>query len=396
MKRGTEAGQRARYPALSRPIRRGLHRITEVPASTGNRARLLIDGPETFEAMLAQIEAAQHRVHLENYIFRGDSIGRRFAEALAERANDGVEVRVIYDWIGSLSTPRAFWGELRRTGVEVLPFAPPSPHRPLTILRRDHRKLLVTDSRFAVVGGLCIGDEWSGTESTAPWRDTAIEVEGPVAKQLDKTFYTLWRRGGGAPYDPLPNEPFEVGDVVIRIIDGPPFHARAYRLYQLITALAEETLFITGAYPLLPTPLRSALAAAARMGVDVRLLAPGRSDLALLNHAARAHYTRLLRAGVRIYEWKGPMLHAKTLSVDGKLAIIGSSNLNPYSFLSTYELDLVLEDQVIASALEYQFLDDLESAREIELEEWKRRPLSQRIRERVGTLVHWLPHRLFN
>src|SRR5690625_3621470 len=141
MKRGTEAGQRARYPALSRPIRRGLHRITEVPASTGNRARLLIDGPETFEAMLAQIEAAQHRVHLENYIFRGDSIGRRFAEALAERANDGVEVRVIYDWIGSLSTPSACWRELRRAGGEAAPSARPPPHRPPTIPRRPHTQV---------------------------------------------------------------------------------------------------------------------------------------------------------------------------------------------------------------------------------------------------------------
>jgi cardiolipin synthase len=346
--------------------------------------------------MLERIASAEHRVHFENYIFRADQTGRRFAGALAERARAGVEVRIIYDWFGSISTPNAFWKELRDAGCEVHAFGPPSPRRPLAFLRRDHRKLLVTDGRFAVIGGLCIGDEWSGNDDVDPWRDTAIELEGPIARQLDDSFAAIWHRVRGKPYLPLDHEPLDAGKIIARIIDGPPIHARAYRLYQLIAALTERTLYITGAYPLFPTPLRSALAAAARSGVDVRLLAPGHSDLALLNQAARAQYTRLLRAGVRIYEWKGPMLHAKTVAADGKLAIIGSSNLNPYSFLSTYELDVIVEDRVIASTLEYQFLDDLEGAREITLAEWSRRPASQRWRERLGVATHWLPYRLFN
>lgn len=391
-----EVERSSRYPVLSAQVRRGLRRIAEANATHGNRARLLIDGPRAFQVMLDRIAVAKHRVHFENYIFRGDKTGRLFADALAERARAGVEVRVIYDWFGSLGTPPAFWKKLREAGVEVRAFGPPSLRRPLALLRRDHRKLLVVDGACAVVGGLCIGDEWAGNETTPPWRDTAIELEGPIAHQLDDSFASIWRRARGKPYLPLDNDGTpEVGDVVARVIDGPPVHARTYRLYQLVAALAEKTVYITGAYPLFPTSLRSALAAAARSGVDVRLLAPGRSDLALLNHAARAQYARLLRAGVRIYEWTGPMLHAKTLVADGKLALIGSSNLNPYSFLSTYELDVVIEDAAIASALEYQFLDDLGHAREITLDGWNGRSVTQRVREWIGAAVHWLPYRLF-
>lgn len=390
------AERSSRHPILSAQIRRGLRRIAEANSSHGNRARLLIDGPAAFRVMLERIAAARERVHLENYIYRDDATGRRFAEALADRARAGVEVRLIYDWFGSLGTPNSFWRELSDAGVEVRAFGPPSLRRPLALLRRDHRKLLVVDGACAVIGGLCIGDEWSGNETTPPWRDTAIELEGPIARQLDDSFAAIWRRARGRPYPPLDNDGSGViGDVVARVVDGPPVHARAYRLYQLVAALAEKTLYITGAYPLFPTSLRSALESAARAGVDVRLLAPGRSDLALLNQAARAQYHRLLRAGVRIYEWTGPMLHAKTLAADGKLALIGSSNLNPYSFLSTYELDVVVEDNGIASALEYQFLDDLGNAREITLAAWRARPPSQRIRERIGAAVHWLPYRLF-
>lgn len=394
--RDQRGGRGAGLRALSTPFRRGLRRIAEAAACHGNQARLLIDGPVAFQAMLESIAHAEHRIHLENYIFHPDTTGHRFADALAERARAGVEVRVVYDWFGSLRTPNSFWKELRAAGGEVHAFGPPSPRRPLAFLRRDHRKLLVTDGHTAIVGGLCIGDEWSGNDTVAPWRDTAVELTGPIARQLDDSFAGIWRRVHGTPYPPLDPEPYTTGDVVARIIDGPPAHARAYRLYQLIAALAERTLYITGAYPLFPTALRSALAAAARAGVDVRLLAPGHSDLALLNQAARAQYSRLLRAGVRIYEWNGPMLHAKTVAADGKLAIIGSSNLNPYSFLSTYELDVIIEDRAVASTLEYQFLDDVEHAREITFAAWSRRPASQRWRERIGAATHWLPYRLFN
>jgi cardiolipin synthase len=389
------AERTGRHPRLSLPVQRAIRRIAEAAATHGNHARLLIDGPEVFPAMLERIAEARHRIHIENYIFRADATGQRFASALAERARAGVEVRIIYDWFGSFSTPASFWKKLRAAGCEVHAFGPPTSRRPLAFLRRDHRKLLVTDGRCGIIGGLCIGDEWTGNGAIAPWRDTAIEFEGPIARELDHAFALIWKRIRGPAIPPLDTDPpAPDGDVVARIIDGPPVHARTYRLYQLITALADRTLYITGAYPLAPAPLRSALAAAARTGVDVRLLAAGRSDLPIVNEAARAHYSALLRAGIRIYEWTGPMLHAKTLVADGKIAVLGSSNFNTYSFFSAYELDVVVEDGVVASALEYQFLDDLGNAREITLADWKRRPLSQRLRERIGYAALWLPYRL--
>src|SRR5690606_1079015 len=183
--------------------------------------------------------------------------------------------------------------------------------------------------------------------------------------------------------------------VAVRVVDGPPARARAYRIYQLMAAVAERTLYVTGAYPLAPASLRSALGAAARAGVDVRLLAPGRSDLPLLNQAARAHYAELLRAGVRIHEWNGPMLHAKTVVADGEIALIGSSNLNPFSLMGNYELDVEIQDAALASALEHQFLRDLESAREITLHDWLDRPRRQRIRERLGAAALWAPYRYY-
>ncbi|HEX7119528.1 MAG TPA: phospholipase D-like domain-containing protein [Longimicrobiales bacterium] len=384
-----------RRPAIGAAVQRGLRRAAEAPLVHGNSGTLLIDGPRAYPAMLERIAGAERRVHFENYIFRGDAVGRRFADALIERARAGVEVRVLYDWFGSVGTARSFWSRLRRAGCEVRAFGPPSLRRPHAMLRRDHRKLVVVDGRCAVIGGLCIGREWEGGDGAACWRDTAVLLEGPVARELDRAFTRMWRRAGGGRPPPLDIPAPIAGDVAVRVVDGPPAHARAYRLYQLLAAMAERALYVTGAYPLAPGSLRRALGAAARAGVDVRLLVPGRSDLPLLTQAGRAHYAALLRAGVRIYEWQGPMLHAKTVVADGSLALVGSSNLNPFSFTGNYELDVEIQDAAIAAALERQFMDDLEAAREIALDEWCARPAAQRWRERLGALALWLPYRLY-
>src|SRR5690606_33417955 len=185
--------------------------------------------------------------------------------------------------------------------------------------------------------------------------DTAVLVEGPIAQELDRSFARVWKRGGGRAIPPLsPSQHGAPGTVPARVVDGPPAAARAYRLYQLIAALAERSIYISGAYPLAPAPLRHALVSAARAGVDVRLLAPGRSDIPIVNQAARARYGPLLRAGVRIYEWNGPMLHAKTVVADGTWALVGSSNLNPFSLLGSHELDVEIQDPGIARQLERQ------------------------------------------
>nr|PZN89498.1 MAG: cardiolipin synthase B [bacterium] len=384
-------------PRLGALFQRALRRTAEAPLTFGNAATLLVDGTAAFPAMLETIAGARRRVIFENYIIRDDDVGRRFARALAERARAGVEVFVLYDWLGCMRTGHAFWDELRRAGCHVRCFAPPSLRHPFRVLRRDHRKLVLADARVAIVGGLCIGNEWDDLGNGPPWRDTAVLLEGPIGHELDRSFARVWKRAGGGVIPPLqPAERGTPGTIPARVVDGPPAAARAYRLYQLIAALAEHSIYITGAYPLAPAPLRRALASAARAGVDVRLLAPGRSDIPIVNQAARARYGSLLRAGVRIYEWNGPMLHAKTVVADGTWALVGSSNLNPFSLFGCHELDVEIQDGAIAQQLERQFLADLENATEITLDAWPRRSRAQRFRERLAAALLWFPHRLYS
>jgi cardiolipin synthase len=378
-------------------LQRGLRRAAEAPLLAGNSARLLVDAPGAYPEMLRLIAGAKHRVHLENYIIRADNTGRMFADALSERARAGVEVRVLYDWLGSRDTPTSFWKELRAAGCEVRPFGSPALVHPLALLRRDHRKLLVVDARSGVVGGLCIGDEWMDDRNQGCWRDTAVRVDGPAARELDVGFARMWRRAGGTVTALAPEDSTAPGDnVTARVIDGLPLHGRVYRLYQLLAAVAERNLYVTGAYPLAPRSLRAAFAAAARAGVDVRLLVAGRSDLPWLNQAGRLHYESLLRAGVRIYEWTGPMLHAKTLVTDGVLALVGSSNLNAFSFQGCYELDLEIQDPRLACEFERLFLADLARAREVTLGEWRKRSRRQRLQQRTAAALLWLPFKLYS
>lgn len=388
-------GGRLRGRGVPRILARGLRRIAEAPLIPGNAAEILVDAPVAYPAMLALIAAARRSIGFENYIIRDDEVGQAFADALIERARAGVSVRVLYDWLGSFRTSRSLWRRLAEAGCEVRAFGAPAFLKPLRLFTRDHRKLLVVDGRAAIVGGFCIGREWLDDGGLGAWRDTAVRVEGPIGQALEAAFARMWRQAGGEMAHIAPAAPTPVDGVAIRVVDGPPAHGRAYRLYQLLSAVAERTVYVTGAYPLAPAPLRRALASAARAGVDVRLLVPSRSDLRLLNQAARAHYASLLRAGVRIYLWGGPMLHAKTLVVDGMIALVGSSNLNPWSLMGCYELDLQLEDRGVASRLEEQFRRDIQRARELTLAAWRRRPAGEQWKERLGAGLLWLPYKLY-
>ena len=226
-----------------------------------------------------------------------------------------------------------------------------------------------------MIGGLCIGDEWAGdvARRRRPWRDSMVTVTGPAAAAADATFASIWR-GAGAPLPPDEREtdPAECGPVGVRVVAGAPARARMYRALQFLAASARERLWITDAYLIAPAPLYAALLDAARDGVDVRLLVPGASDLAVLRTFTRVGYRELLHAGVRIFEWLGPMLHAKTFLVDQRWARIGSSNLNVSSLLGNYEIDVVAESEELATALAQQFLHDLASCQEIVLQPGRR------------------------
>ncbi len=368
-----QGGAPGRAVAAHAELSLAIDRAAGARALTGNAIHHHADSPATLEAMLGQIAAARDWVHLENYIIRDDHTGRRFAAALADRAGAGVRVRVVYDAFGSLGTARGFWRRLRAAGVDARAFHPLFPPRPFEVVKRDHRKLLVTDGATAMLGGLCIGDEWAGDprRGQLPWRDTMVTVRGPGAAALDRAFARIWRRVGDEvplPPDELAADPVVGGDCAVRVVAGAPGQARIYRAVQLLAAAATERLWITDAYLIAPAPLFASLLDAAREGVDVRLLVPGASDLPVVRNFTRIGYRELLHAGVRIFEWRGPMLHAKTLVADQRWTRVGSSNLNVSSLLTNYELDVIAEDRGLADALAAQFRRDLASSREIVLQ----------------------------
>ncbi|MBA3553772.1 MAG: cardiolipin synthase B [Gemmatimonadales bacterium] len=334
----------------------------------GNHVGLLIDGPDSYAAMFDVIDGASRWIHFENYIIRSDSAGKRFAERLAARAREGLHVRVLYDAIGSLFTSRKLWRELRSSGVEVSAFHPLQPLDLVTNFSRNHRKLVVADGARAVIGGLCIGCEWTGelVKGTQPWRDTAVEINGPAAAVLDQAFAQTWRVAGGRlPDEDVVGRVAPRGNAEVRVISGEPGRERAYRVIELLAAGSINRLWITDAYLVAPPRLFQALRDAARDGVDVRLLVPGSSDLPLVRNLSRIGYRDLLRNGVRIFEWDGPMLHAKTIVADSRWVRIGSSNLNPSSLVGNYELDVLIEDHALAEAMERQFRLDIAHSREV-------------------------------
>ena len=328
----------------------------------GNAVDLLVDGTEAYPAMLDVIARAERWIHFENYIIRSDATGWRFAEALAAKAKAGVHVRVLADWFGCLGTPRSYWRFLRDAGIEVRIFQPLDLADPVSNVGRDHRKLVAADGRDAVVGGLCIGDEWSGDagQEVLPWRDTAVRIRGPACGALDAAFARAWSTVGEVlPEADQPGDVAEQGEAAVRVVSGEPGQARTYRLLTAAAAGAEARLWITDAYLAPPPPLRIALLDAARDGCDLQLLVPGLSDLPLVRNLSRVGYRDLLREGIRIHEWQGPMLHAKTFVADGRLSRVGSTNLNYASLLGNWELDVLVDDPALGLALEQRFRKDV-------------------------------------
>ena len=364
------------------PFSRALDRATGARPIPGNLVRHIAVSSDALDAMLEMIANANRTVHFENYIIRDDATGRRFATVLAERARAGVRVRVLYDAFGSLGTSHAYWRELRNSGVDVRPFRPLWTTGPVAAFSRDHRKLLVVDGEKAMTGGLCIGDEWAGNLAAgrAPWRDTMLAVCGPAVAALETAFGRMWARAGRPlPEDETSAAPEECGPSAVRVVEGFPAQSRIYRAVQLLAAVVTERLWITDAYLIAPPPLFAALVDAARSGVDVRLLLPGTSDVPIVRIFTRGGYRELLHAGARIFEYRGPMVHAKTFVGDHEWARVGSSNLNVSSLMGNYELDLIAEHEALTATLATQFLHDMAQSREIVLMARRRLPLPPRL-----------------
>lgn len=406
---GHDTNMLERHLALEEAIAGG-------PLSTGNEVRLLQDGPATYKAMLAAIQAAKNHINLETYILDDDKIGRQFAQALIAKQLQGVQVNIIRDSVGTLNTPAAFFKSMSDSGIRILEFNPINPlavRKNWAINQRDHRKLLIVDGHIAFLGGINISSVYSGGsfsrskhpkspsdaedtgESAIAWRDTDLQVRGPVVADFQKLFIATWESQKG---DPLPTKnyypaPQSVGRHIVRAIGSSPDESFSRIYATLLSAIgsAEASVSITNAYFAPDPQLLTALEAAAQRGVAVTLILPSRTDSWLIFHAGRAYYQRLLHAGVKIYERQGVILHAKTALVDGVWATIGSTNLDWRSFLHNYELNAVVLGTEFGNQVQAMFDKDLAQSHAIELVAWKNRHLQFHIQEWfAGLWEYWL------
>jgi cardiolipin synthase A/B len=382
-------------PVIDREfIDRTFERVTGAELITGNDLELLVDAEENYPAWLNAIASAEHRIFFESYIIHGDDQGRLFADALIAKAEEGVEVKVIYDWLGGFGkTPRSFWRRLRSHGIEVRCYNPPNLLDPLGIFSRDHRKTIIVDGRIAFVTGLCVGRDWVGDESKGipPWRDTGVGLTGPAVAEVEAAFAEVWATMG----EPLEKrllepivEPRPTGTTSLRVVQSVPGAAHIYRMDQLLAVTARERMWITDAYFIgVPSYLQT-LKDASLDGVDVRILVPQSTDIGIIRDTTRSTYRPLLEAGIRVFEWNGPMMHAKTAVFDGHFSRVGSTNLNVASWFGNYELDVMVEDSDFGRQMEEMFLRDMANSTEIVLSEtYKKRnrlPVRKRFPRKGG------------
>lgn len=331
---------------------RWLQRLNDAPVVGGNELRALMFGEQVYPAMLEEIRGAGRRIMAQFYIMDDDATGRRFLEALAERAREGVEVRVVYDAIGSHGTPGRYWEELRRAGGRAIPFMPLSPiKRRWQINLRNHKKLLVVDGRVAFTGSINISDRHL-VESGGGSRDLGFRIQGPAVTVLEQSFEKDWFFAAGedrtASYDPAPPEP--AGEHLVQVVESGPDRDVGEIYFVLVSAIhrASRSIHIVTPYFVPDLALLNALEIAVYRGVEVVLVLPQRSDHRLVDLARLASLQRLLRAGATVYERPGDMVHMKLVVLDDELTITGSTNLDNRSLFLNFELDLVVPGEGFA------------------------------------------------
>jgi cardiolipin synthase len=373
--------------------------VAESPLVIGQTTHLLRDGPATFRAMFAAIRSAKNHVNLEYFILEDvESDGVHLGDLLLAKRQEGVAVNVIYDSYGSGDTPKAFFDRLKLGGVNVVEFNPMNPlkaKKGYSPNDRDHRKILVVDGATAIVGGVNLSTTYqpnpTGKSGNIPgeppthWRDTDLEITGPVVAQLQTLFLDHWREQHGPPLDDrnwFPTVP-PAGDAAVRIIGSSPDHSVPRYYVTVISAIrsAEKSVTASAAYFVPTHDEVEALAEAARRGVDVRLLLPDRSDSPMSIAVGHSHYGDLLEAGVKIYETHNLVLHSKTVVVDGVWSVVGSSNFDHRSVIFNDEVDAVVLGGDTARDLEAMFEDDRAAAHAIDRMSWRRRPLGARVKE---------------
>ncbi len=390
---------------LLRPaIIRELTRIAEDQPSFGNRSDVFHSGDALYDQMVKDILSAEERVYCEFYMFLSDLTSHRLAEALSTKAGEGVEVKLIYDSIGSLDAEESFFGKLRDVGVDVLEYRPIAPwKRRFGVFGRDHRKILVVDDRLGYAGGFNIADYWSeSVRKEAAWRDTHVRLDGPAALDLAVLFSETWHRETGVllteaePQEVMATHlPTDADDEThggVLIVGGRgQYRKKVRRLYEVEIQKAETQLLLTNPYFIPDRAIRKELFKRAAAGVDVRLLLPEASDVPLADLAGRSLLSGFLKHGIRIFFYQGRILHAKSLVIDQSWATVGSSNFDSLSLNYNLEVNAVLLDVDVVKRIEGQFWKDLEHARELTLETWRQRPWKEKMQERLASLfTPWL------
>jgi cardiolipin synthase len=419
--------------------------IVGSPLIVGNKVDLLIDGPVTYSAMMQAIENAKDHINMETFIIEDDEIGQKFSEVFIRKQQSGVTVNLIYDSVGSISTPKEFFKKLIDAGVNVLEYNPINPlnaRKGWDVNQRDHRKLLIVDGEIAFVGGINISSVYSsgsyGSGSTSmrkgkpkktelnaentnslqtvqsnpnlgpvlasnppptpavsdlegtPWRDTHMQMTGPVVAEFQKLFFETWAAQKGQAYAQKNYFPTLAnhGKEIVRAIGSNPDEPYSQIYSTLISAInsAETQVFLTNAYFVPDPQLLAALKEAVARGADVRLLLPDKTDSNLVFHASRSFYDELLSAGVKIYEQQGALLHAKTALIDGVWSTIGSTNLDWRSFVHNQEINAVILGQDFGGKMQQMFEKDLTESKQVTLDAWRKRPVSVRLKEKAARL----------
>jgi cardiolipin synthase len=381
-----------------------------VPLIAGNKVTLLFDGPATMREMMAAARVATSSINLETYIFDQDQVGNEFADLLIEKQRQGVAVNVMVDAVGALATPAAFFDRMRQAGIRVLVFNPVNPAKARgkwELNNRNHRKLMVVDGKVAFTGGINISSTYANSSlfrshqkpdqvdgDKVGWRDTHVKIEGPAVAPLQWSFINLWvqQDGGELPQAEYFPTLTAAGDKIVRVLASDPDHeSDIYKALVVAISEAKKSIHITSAYFVPDQQIVDALIAAAKRGVDVKLVLPGVSDHSLIRYAGQAFYDQLLAGGVHIFELQIAVLHAKTAVIDGAWSTIGSANIDRRSFIHNYELNVVVLDPAFGTAMESAFNEDLRDSKEVTLERWRHRPWSDRLKEWMARLgEYWI------
>jgi cardiolipin synthase A/B len=380
--------------------------VTESPLTKGNKVALLIDGPATYAAMFEAIRNAKDHINLETFIIEDDEIGRKFTDLLLQKQAEGVQVNIIYDSVGSLKTPESFFKRLRDRGIQVVEFNPVSPFRgqgKWFLMHPDHRKMLIVDGKVAIIGGINISSVYSSRLSgrkrvhgePLPWRDTDVQIEGPAVAEFQKLFLDTWSKQKGPELSARNYSPDlkEVGNSLVRVVGSTPGSDNriTFIVYVAAITFAENSIHLTNAYFIPDDQIVTAFTDAARRGVDVKIILPGTSDSSLALSAARYNYSELLQAGVKIYEHRKALLHAKTAVIDGVWSTVGSTNLDYWSLLSDDEVNAVVLSREFAVEMERMFAKDIAQSDQIQWVTWEKRPLVQKLKESLAhVFFRWM------